>query len=471
MSLRWLPRSLYGRLVMVLLGGLLLAQLATFLINSSERDQLLFRAGGMRLAQRIADIVKLLDSLPDAERQKVAALFNIPPLQVSLDSPPLAPEEEGQEPDFRQTMFRTALQRVLGDEARISVKRTVDAVLTREMPDRPWGWGAGERRHHGGPGMFAPPSGGSSFLVQVRLQDGALVTFDTTLSPQATPPPLRLAATLLVLLGSVILLALLAVHWSVKPLSTLARAADRLGQNIDCPPMPETGPTEVRRAAVAFNTMQRRLARFISERTGLLTAMSHDLKTPITRLRLRTEMLDDESIRRKFVQDLDEMESMVTETLEFMREGSTSEALQPVNLMTLIESIQADCRETGMTVEISGQIRRAYSLRPQAMRRCLTNLVDNAVRYGQRAQIDVEEQVSGLLLHIRDAGPGIPESELEKIFEPFYRGETSRNRETGGTGLGLGIARNIARAHGGDITLRNLPGGGLEANLRLPNRG
>ncbi|MCX7170722.1 MAG: ATP-binding protein [Proteobacteria bacterium] len=214
--------------------------------------------------------------------------------------------------------------------------------------------------------------------------------------------------------------------------------------------------------------MQRRLARFISERTRLLTAMSHDLKTPITRLRLRTEMLDDASLQRKFVQDLDEMEAMVTQTLEFMRDGSASEAVQPVNLMALLESMQTDYRDTGQRVDISGQVRRTYPVRPLAMRRCLGNLVDNALRYGQCATIEIEEQPAELLLKIRDVGPGIPDSELEKVFEPFYRGEASRSRATGGTGLGLGIARNIAHAHGGEITLSNLPGGGLEARLRLP---
>jgi signal transduction histidine kinase len=466
MRLRLLPRSLYGRLVMVLLGGLLLAQAATFLINRTERDQLLFRAGGMRLAQRIADIVKLLDTLPDTERRKVVALFNTPPLRVSLDSPPLTPDEEGQDSDFRQTMFKSVLQRTLGEQTKISIR-----WMEETPPPRVFGgqsWGMGGRHDMGGPGMPPRSPEGPSFLVQIPLQDGVLVTFDTTLSAQTTPPPLRLALTLLVLLGSVALLALLAVRWLVKPLSSLAQAADQLGQNIDRPPLPETGPTEVRRAAAAFNNMQRRLVRFISERTSLLTAMSHDLKTPITRLRLRTEMLDDEPTQRKFVQDLDEMEAMVTQTLEFMRDGSASEAMQPVNLMALLESMQADYRDTSKIVEIIGEIQQPYFVRPLAMRRCLGNLVDNALRYGQQATIEIEEQGGGMLLRIRDTGPGIPESELEKVFDPFYRGESSRSRETGGTGLGLGIARNIARAHGGEITLRNLPEGGLEASLLLP---
>ena len=466
MNSRLLPKSLYGRLILVLLGGLLVAQTITYVINSTERDELLFRAGGMRLAQRIADIVKLLNTLPSADRQKVAALFDTPPLRVSLDSPHLPLDLQGGEPDFRQSMFKSALQRTLGDEREISVRWAGGSEPPKEFPAGPWGI---ESRHHvGGQGMLPKLPSGPSFLVQVSLRDGMLVTFDTTLLPQTAPPPLRLAATLLVLLGSVVVLALIGVRLLVRPLSALAEAADQLGQNIDRPPMSETGPIEVRRAAIAFNNMQRRLSRFISERTSLLTAMSHDLKTPITRLRLRAELLDDESLQQKFVHDLDEMEAMVSQTLEFMRDGSASEAVQPVNLVALLESMQSDYRGMNQSVDISGQLHQPYRVRLLAMRRCIGNLLDNALRYGQGATIEIEEQPTELLLHIRDTGPGIPENELDKVFEPFFRGEVSRSRVTGGTGLGLGIARNIARAHGGDITLKNLSRGGLEATLRLP---
>jgi len=454
-----LPRSLHGRLILVLLGGLLAAQAITLYINRTERDQLLYRAGGMRLAQRMTDIVQLLDTLPSAERPKVTALFRAPPLRVSLDAPPMPVEAALEDGDFRQTMFKNVLQRVLGDAAKISIGKGIG-----EPPAR----GFAGRHRMGGPGMppFAPT--GPSLVVQVPLRDGVLVTFDTTLSPQATDLPLRLALTLLVLLVSVALLSLLAVRWLTGPLSALARAADQLGQNIDRPPMPETGPTEVRRAARAFNTMQQRLSRFISERTRMLTAMSHDLKTPLTRLRLRTEMLEDETLRQKFGRDLDEMQAMVQEALEFMRDSSGAENVQTIDLMALLESLQSDYRDGGRNVAIEGRIEGSCAARPLALRRCLTNLIENALRYGERATIVCVNQADSVVLRIRDAGPGIPESELEQVFEPFYRGENSRNRDTGGTGLGLGIARNIARAHGGDITLRNLPGAGLEASLTLP---
>jgi signal transduction histidine kinase len=214
--------------------------------------------------------------------------------------------------------------------------------------------------------------------------------------------------------------------------------------------------------------MQQRLARFISDRTRILTAMSHDLKTPITRLRLRAELLDDEALRSKFEKDLQEMEAMVTQTLDFMRDSNAREGAQQVDIMTLLESLQSDYRETGNEVEIDGAVAQPLFGRPLALRRCLTNLLDNAIRYGRRATIRIEDSTDQLCLRILDEGPGIPEQELEQAFEPFFRGEASRNRETGGTGLGLGIARNIARAHGGELTLGNRAQGGLEAILSLP---
>ena len=466
---RLLPSTLFGRLVVVLLGGLLLAQLATAIINLSERDQLLYRAGGLRLAQQISDIVKLLDSLAPEERRKVVAVFGAPPLSVALDRPLNTQSAETPEADLRLSMFTAVLRYALGEDAKVSVTRH------EGPPDGFWrqrrfpGEGMRSRpAHMRGHGMPDLPPDGAFFTVQIALRDGTWATFDSYVSPQAAAMPLRVAMTLLVLLGTVIVLSLVAVRWVTGPLSTLANAAEKLGENINQAPLPEDGPLEVRRAARAFNTMQQRLSRFISERTRVLMAMSHDLKTPITRMRLRAEMLEDEAVRNKFVRDLEEMESMITQTLEFMRDASASEPVQRVDMMALIDGLKDDYRDTGRPVGIRGNITRPYPGRPLALRRCLANLVDNALRYGGRATIDIEEGVRGIIIRVQDEGPGIPAGELEQAFEPFFRGEASRSRETGGTGLGLGIARNIARSHGGDLVLKNRASGGLEATLTLP---
>jgi signal transduction histidine kinase len=270
------------------------------------------------------------------------------------------------------------------------------------------------------------------------------------------------------LLAAVILVSLIAVRWATRPLKTLADAADELGKNINRAPLAETGPTEVARAARAFNTLQSRLAAYLRERTQVLAAMSHDLKTPITRLRLRAELLDDAQLRAKFGNDLQEMEGMVASALDFLRGMDNGEPVQPVDVNALLDSLQTDLRETGGEVSIEDIAASPYSGRPQALKRCLANLLENAIKYGNRAQVLVDDKAERLQISILDQGPGLPPDQLSKVFEPFYRVEGSRNRDTGGTGLGLAIAKNVAELHGGSIALSNRAEGGLAVVLTLP---
>ena len=464
--MRLLPQSLFGRLMLVLASGLIVAQLLSAAINLVERDSVLVRASGMQPAQRIADIVRLLDSLSPAERVRIVGILNVPPLVVSLDRAPAAEDSESTG-GAHAAMISAVLRTALGDD------RPVRVTMTGTPPAwAPGPAGASGRFPAGGPmgpaGMHRFSPNGVSFLIQVPLQDGSWATFDTQVTQESANLPWRVLLTLAILLAAVLLLSYVAVRWVTRPLHLLASAADELGRDINRPPLPEGGPVEVSRAAHAFNTMQTRLVRFIDERTRLLTAMSHDLKTPLTRMRLRAEMLEDGNLREKFEADLVEMESMVTQTLEFMRGLSNREPEQNVDIMGLLESLQADNEAMGRIVTIDGRVSRPYFGAPQFLRRCISNLVDNAVLYGKKAEIRVEEGPDQLTIRVRDHGRGIPDSEIENVFEPFYRLEGSRSRETGGTGLGLSIARNIAQTHGGDVRLRNHEEGGLEATLTLP---
>jgi signal transduction histidine kinase len=362
------------------------------------------------------------------------------------------------------------LQRLLGDSLR-AVVNVVESPADAYEPGMQRSF-KGSMMHGEWPAskaaLHAGAQPGISFIAQVRLRDGALVTFDARQPAQTASWPYRLLLSLAVLLVAVVAVSLIAVRWATRPLNALADAADELGGNIHRPPMDEKGPVEVVRAARAFNTMQARLAGYIGERTRVLAAMSHDLKTPITRLRLRAELLDDPQVRAKFTKDLDEMEAMVGATLDFLRGQESGESVQPVDVMALLESLQADMAEMGGTVRIEGAARSPFPGRPQALKRCLANLVENAVKYGKSARVTVDDDGARLEVRIRDDGPGIPSAELEKVFEPFYRVEGSRSRETGGTGLGLTIAKSVAEAHGGSLILRNLAEGGLEATLMLP---
>ena len=468
---RWLPRSLFGRLMLVLASGLLLAQLLSAGINLAERDRLLLRARGTQQVQRIVDVVKLLDSLPPAERERIVAVLSVPPLVVSLhDAPAGAPEGEADAP--QAMMFTAMLRGSLGEDREMRVQAA-------HVPFGAWpSYGHGPGMMAGGamaPGMMAgaPDLGrGHGFPVvrtEVRLRDGRWARFDSELQPAAAGLPWRLALTLGILLLAVLVLSYVAVRWVTRPLHVLAQAADALGKDINRPALPERGPLEIRQAARAFNTMQARLVRFIEDRTRVLAAMSHDLKTPITRMRLRAELLDDDELRHRFESDLKEMEAMVTHTLEFMRGLGGNEPRQAVDVNALLESVQSDNEEMGRGIRIEGQARAPYVGVASLLRRCLGNLVDNAAAYGGgNATIVVEDTPQCLTLRVLDEGPGIPPGELEQVFEPFYRLEASRSRETGGTGLGLTIARNIAQTYGGNIVLRNRPQRGLEAVLTLP---
>ncbi len=464
-----LPQSLFGRLMLVLASGLVVAQLLSAAINLSERDTALVRVMGMQPAQRIADIVRLLDVSSPAERERIVGILNVPPLVVSLDRSPL-PEDAASPGGAHAAMFGAVLRAALGDNRPMRVAMTATPPSWALRPGRmegrfPMNGPAGPR------GMHPFPPGEFSMLTQVRLQDGSWASFDTRISPATAGLPWRLLLTLAFLLAAMLLLSYVAVRWVTRPLGVLATAADQLGRDIHRPPLPEDGPLEVGRAARAFNTMQGRLIQFIDERTRLLTAMSHDLKTPLTRMRLRTELLEDTELRDRYEKDLVEMETMVTQTLEFMRGVANRQAPQPVDITALLESLRSDNEAMGRTVTIDGRVTGPLMGEPQSLRRCISNLIDNAVIYGGRAEIHVTEDSSGLTIRMRDLGPGIPDSELEKVFEPFYRLEGSRSRETGGTGLGLSIARSIARAHGGDVRLRNHENGGLEATVSFRWRG
>jgi signal transduction histidine kinase len=435
--MRLLPRSLFGRTVLILLGGLVGAQLISAAISLSERDQALFHYSDQQWAQRDAEAVKLMDSVTPAERQRIASILTSPRLFVTLTPQPAT---QGS-PDQQAADFRQMLQGVLGSG------HAVRAVVVERTES------SGLRGVHS--------------VTEVQLRDGSWVNFDHPRPWHASDRPWRLLAGLAVLLVSVIVLSLLAVRLVTRPLTTLANAAGELGRDIRHAPIPEQGPLEVQRAARAFNEMQAQLVRYVEDRTRLLTAISHDLKTPITRLRLRAELLADETLRAKFVRDLQEMETLANRTLDFLRGLDTAETSQSLDIMALLESVEEDAIETGQDVKLEGKVSHPFKGRPQALRRCLENLVNNAVRYGKCARIFVQENDIDLVIRIRDTGPGIPENELARVFDPFYRLDAARS-DVDGNGLGLGIARNIAVLHGGTLELLNHPEGGLEAVLKLP---
>ena len=305
--------------------------------------------------------------------------------------------------------------------------------------------------------------------INVRLRDGNMLRL------QIFPPPTSVLSGLqdyrmiiILFLVSITVLAYLVARMSTRPLKQLAQAAKDLGNDINHPPLKLAGASEIRQASAAFNAMQARIRQYIFQRTQMLAAITHDLQTPLTRMRLRLEKVGDPELQQRLIGDLSAMQEMVREGLDLARSMDTAESMQALDLDSLLGSVCCDATDAGQQVQVKGHTGRALMGRPMALRRCLVNLIDNAVKYGQQAIVSVESVSGAARIRIRDNGPGIAPSELARVFEPFYRVETSRSRESGGTGLGLTIARNIAEQHGGSIALANHPEGGLEVTMILP---
>jgi signal transduction histidine kinase len=464
--IRLWPSTLTGRLVLILLGGLLAAQLLGAWILLSERASAIYESSGMHAAQRIASIVRVLDTLNDEQRRLILPALNTSGFRVAfVDQPAAETTSDGE--SVASARLRAVLRNVLGADRKLRVSVVEDGLDHMAGMQPPYGPRGGMMMMPHAPLYGTMPFGGA-FVVQTQLLDGQWVNIAQRMPEETIAWPSKLLVTLGVLLVSVIVLSLIAVRLVTRPLAVLGRAAEDLGRNIERPPLIESGPAEVRRTAQAFNTMQSRLVRFLHDRAQMLAAVSHDLKTPITRLRLRAELIDDAVLKEKVIHDLEEMEGMTRTALDFLRDANAREAAQALDVNAMLESLQADAEAMGRDVQVKGTATAPYPARPQSLRRCVGNLIDNAVRYGKHARVRVRDNPTCLEIVVADDGPGIPKDKLEQVFEPFFRLDESRSRESGGVGLGLSIARDIARAHGASLELRNRAQGGLEAVLTLP---
>jgi len=252
-----------------------------------------------------------------------------------------------------------------------------------------------------------------------------------------------------------------------RPIQRLSDAAERLSEDLNSAPLEESGPREARQAANTFNKMQRRIIEQVKQRSRMLGAVSHDLRTPLSRLKLRLEQIGDDKLQGQMRQDLDDMISMLDATLTYLHEQRTSEAPQWMDVQALVESLSENAQDQGADVQASGHC-APLQVQPMALRSCVNNLLDNALRYAGQASITLEDHREQLLIRVIDHGPGIAAEQREAVFEPFFRLEGSRNRNSGGVGLGMTIAREAAQRMGGQLSLEETPGGGLTAVIRLP---
>lgn len=430
------PRTLFSRLIVILCVGLASAQALSFWVTMKERDQATINLMVGYIEREVVSSVALLDRMPAAERPQW-----LPRLARRSYDFILGPGIVGSPPDARLSALVAAS---ITDGIGTSYPLTVNAV-------------PGERER---------------MQVHLQLSDGSPLTIDIRPMP-GVPMSDWLPLALVLQLALLASCCWLAVRLATEPLHRLAKAADALGPSLKSERLPETGPSEVVRAAKAFNAMQDRIALFIAERIQVLAAISHDLQTPITRMRLRLDMADDSTQQARLLQDLQEMENLVKEGVSYARTlHGAAEVPCRIDPDALFDSMVFDYADAGQNVSLQGKIGAPLVTRPQALRRILGNLIDNALKFSGAAEIVISPFENGqATISILDRGPGIPPDLLEAVFEPFYRVEGSRNRGTGGTGLGLAIARQLALAMDADLSLLNRAGGGLEARLTLKNLG
>ncbi len=392
---------------------------------------------------------------------------------VSLNDKPLSMRVLGPSP--RRQAVVSAVEAVLHQQLGEQVNLTVQFVTPQDLrifnsglalDDLPRSWA-----HYA---LTLEPVNPPVMVTQIHLGDGEWLYIASLLpEPYTSLDEEGLPAQQLLFIGltSAFLLMFigLLVHWQSRPLKRLAQAARELSLGEEPQkPLAEGGGSEVMEVSRAFNAMRDRISRYLTERSLLFSAISHDLRTPITRLRLRVELLEDETLHTRFNRDLDELDLLVKGALQCVKDTDIHENIERVDLNQvldcLVEPYLGQAGEGRVTLE--GRGRRAYRGKPLALKRCMGNLIDNALKYGDRAHLFVEDSAKAFVLHVDDEGPGVPAQRLETVFEPHVR--LSSNQQ--GYGLGLGIARNIAHSHGGEITLQNLPAGGLRVTLYLPRR-
>ncbi|WP_339498911.1 HAMP domain-containing sensor histidine kinase [Pseudomonas silesiensis] len=429
LAIRW-PRTLASRLSLIFLIGLILAQALSFGAQYYERYESAKNTMLGNLETDVSTSIAILDRLPAEERASWLKQLERRNYRYLLD-----------EGSPGMPMSDTPI-------AVTSIKDAIGKDYPMTVTDIP-----GPIKH---------------FQVHLKLADGSPVTIDVR--PAMLPLSPWLPMVLLGQLALMIACTWLAVRIAIRPLTRLAQAVETLDPNTHAVHLDEKGPTEVAHAAKAFNAMQARIAAYLKERMQLLAAISHDLQTPITRMKLRAEFMDDSSEKDKLWNDLGEMEHLVREGVAYARSvhGSTEESRR-TDLDSFLDSLVFDYQDMGKDVQLSGKSEAVINTRPHALRRVLVNLTDNALKFAGAAELWVESKADGSLsVKVMDRGPGIAEEELAHVMEPFYRVENSRNRSTGGTGLGLAIAQQLALALGGSLTLSHREGGGLCAELRLP---
>jgi signal transduction histidine kinase len=447
MTRRLFPDTIVTRSVAILIVALLAVHVIGYLAYSIGARAIADSTRDRALAERIVSIKRAVASIPDAsERDRAAHALSSGSLEVHWSKVSLV---LGNAPPSERT--RSTAERL----KEMAPDLAAESFRIGYADDGALASGAAEAYQH-------------MLLVSVRLDDQSWVNFSIPLLGTATAADPRIMTLALCIGIVIVIIAALLLRWATRPLRDLADAAERFSLDDKPEHLDETGPLEVRRAAHAFNAMRDRITTLVGERTQALAAVSHDLRTPITRVRLRSELFADEETRALIEADLSEMEQMIDGTLEFLRAGESKEPRRLLNLVSIARTIVDDAADAGSVASMSGDDDLVVMGQHLALKRALSNLIGNALKYAGSADVEVRTKDGWAEVAVSDSGPGIPQHCLTFVFEPFARVENSRSRQTGGVGLGLTIALAIARGHGGDIVLENRQAGGLKAVLRMP---
>ena len=473
--MRLWPRSLVAQTTLALVAAVVVSNLLGFTLYSGQRPNALVSARGQELARHVAVAARLLEEAPPPHRRRLALSLRQPDLRLFWAHAPLLPaDDERWRLRVLARVFRAALDDRAHADLRLAERARAGTLQlplndgeTAAPPERPLRREGGRQAEREDRGIGRLQTG-PVVIGALKLADGSWLNFAAAATPfqpfwTTRPFLIVIASTTLVLL-----VALWAVRRATRPLATFAQAAEHLGLDITAERVAERGPVEVRSAAAALNRMQERLRRFVEDRTQMLAAISHDLRTPLTRLRLRAELIEDAELQRKTLVDLDEMQAMLEEALAFARQEDAAEKPIRFDLAVLLQTACEEWEDMGAPVHYDGSPHLVFLGRPGSLKRAFTNLISNAVRYGDTATVGLAPSAQAIVASVSDTGPGIPDAELERVFQPFYRLETSRSRETGGVGLGLAVVRSIVALHGGSVRLENRPERGLRAVVTLP---
>ena len=450
--------SLRGQLVLLIIATLTIAQVFALWLFVDERSLAIQTAQGLEAAGRAANVATLIEEAPATLDTSILRAASSPLVQFSVAERPAVDHDDHGDNGRIASRIRALMGPDTGREIRVELHEIPNAApVPIQMPP-------GMAQMH--VAMMQGELSAITMKLAIGLSDGRWLNVETRFQR----PPLQWPWAQAITFGVTAALLLIAACWFILsritgPLRHLSEAAERFGRGEQVAGIAPRGPFEVRHLTEAFNRMQSRLTRFIADRTQLLAALSHDLKSPLTAMRVRAEMVEDDENRDRLIGSIDEMKDMVEATLSFAHGMATAEPSEDLDVTEFLTRLRADMTGDFVLNAPAGLHAR---IRPKAMRRALRNVIENALRYGENAAVSALRDGEIIRISVTDNGPGIPESELERVFEPFYRLEKSRSRETGGTGLGLSIARTIVQAHGGTIKLANLSTGGLVVTLEIP---